>query len=176
MISLLFQGKLQKHQAFEAEISAHSNAIVELQENGESMISESHYASDLIRVSYVLYSHFVFVLLFFRQELCVLTTCSTVNFPSDYCKIALILCVTVIFFFFKLNTKIANIQQERLDSLIKLWELLLSKSAEKGRMLLFTQKRVHFLRETEEVMSWILEKVRACLLIVKKIDSAIPIK
>ena len=55
------------------------------------------------------------------------------------------------------------IQQERLDSLIKLWELLLSKSAEKGRMLLFTQKRVHFLRETEEVMSWILEKVRSCL-------------
>lgn len=49
--------------------------------------------------------------------------------------------------------------QERLDSLIKLWELLLSKSAEKGRMLLFTQKRVHFLHETEEVMSWILEKV-----------------
>lgn len=90
------QGKLQKHQAFEAEISAHSNAIVELQENGEGMISESHYASELIR--------------------------------------------------------------ERLDSLIKLWELLLSKSAEKGRMLLFTQKRVHFLHETEEVMSWILEK------------------
>ena len=40
---LLFQGKLQKHQAFEAEISAHSNAIVELQENGEGMINESHY-------------------------------------------------------------------------------------------------------------------------------------
>ena len=54
-------------------------------------------------------------------------------------------------------------QQERLDSLIKLWELLLSKSAEKGRMLLFTQKRVHFLHETEEVMSWILEKVGSCL-------------
>ena len=49
-------------------------------------------------------------------------------------------------------------QQERLDSLKKLWELLLSKSAEKGRMLLFTQKRVHFLHETEEVMSWIVEK------------------
>lgn len=48
---LLFQGKLQKHQAFEAEISAHSNAIVELQENGEGMINESHYASELIRVS-----------------------------------------------------------------------------------------------------------------------------
>lgn len=47
----LFQGKLQKHQAFEAEISAHSNAIVELQENGEGMINESHYASELIRVS-----------------------------------------------------------------------------------------------------------------------------
>ena len=31
-------------------------------------------------------------------------------------------------------------------------------------MLLFAQKRVHFLNETEEVMSWILEKVRqSCL-------------
>ena len=49
--------------------------------------------------------------------------------------------------------------QERLDSLMRLWELLLSKSAEKGRMLLFTQKRVHFLREADEVMSWIMEKV-----------------
>ena len=52
VITTLSQGKLQKHQAFEAEISAHSNAIVELQENGEGMISESHYASELIRVSY----------------------------------------------------------------------------------------------------------------------------
>ena len=30
-------------------------------------------------------------------------------------------------------------------------------------MLLFAQKRVHFLNETEEVMSWILEKVRQSL-------------
>ena len=64
VICLLFQGKLQKHQAFEAEISAHSNAIVELQENGEGMISESHYASDLIRVRLVILSLFhVFKLL-----------------------------------------------------------------------------------------------------------------
>ena len=58
------QGKLQKHQAFEAEISAHSNAIVELQESGEGMINESHYASDLIRVRLVNLSLFhVFKLL-----------------------------------------------------------------------------------------------------------------
>lgn len=31
-------------------------------------------------------------------------------------------------------------------------------------MLLFAQKRVHFLNETEEVMSWILEKVRQSFL------------
>lgn len=48
----LLQGKLQKHQAFEAEISAHSLSMVELQETGEGMINESHYASDLIRVKY----------------------------------------------------------------------------------------------------------------------------
>lgn len=70
VISLLFQGKLQKHQAFEAEISAHSNAIVELQENGESMISESHYASDLIRVSYV-YTHILFLFCYSLDRNCV---------------------------------------------------------------------------------------------------------
>ena len=70
MISLLFQGKLQKHQAFEAEISAHSNAIVELQENGESMISESHYASDLIRVSYV-YTPILFLFCYSLDRNCV---------------------------------------------------------------------------------------------------------
>ncbi|XP_048586984.1 spectrin alpha chain, non-erythrocytic 1 isoform X2 [Nematostella vectensis] len=90
------QDKLQKHQAFEAEISAHSYAITELTDTGEEMINESHYASEDIR--------------------------------------------------------------ERLDELIRLWELLLSKSAEKGRMLLFAQKRVHYLREVDEVMSWISEK------------------
>jgi len=56
VICSLFKGKLQKHQAFEAEISAHSNAIVELQENGEGMINECHYASSLIRVSLVILS------------------------------------------------------------------------------------------------------------------------
>lgn len=49
-IVLFRQDKLQKHQAFEAEISAHSYAITELQGTGEEMISESHYASELIRV------------------------------------------------------------------------------------------------------------------------------
>ena len=49
--------------------------------------------------------------------------------------------------------------QERLDNLMRLWELLLMQSAEKGRMLLFTQKRVHFIRECSEVLMWIADRV-----------------
>lgn len=45
------QAKIQKHQAFEAEVLAHSNAIVELDQNGFEMISQNHYASEVIKVS-----------------------------------------------------------------------------------------------------------------------------
>lgn len=44
------QGKLQKHQAFEAEVQANSGAIVKLDETGNLMISEGHFASETIRV------------------------------------------------------------------------------------------------------------------------------
>lgn len=46
-----FQGKLQKHQAFEAEVQANSGAIIKLDETGNQMINESHFASETIRVS-----------------------------------------------------------------------------------------------------------------------------
>ncbi|KAI6075964.1 Spectrin alpha chain, non-erythrocytic 1 isoform X5 [Aix galericulata] len=42
-------GKLQKHQAFEAEVQANSGAIVKLDETGNQMINESHFASETIR-------------------------------------------------------------------------------------------------------------------------------
>lgn len=44
------QVKIQKHQAFEAEIQAHANIIDEIQKNGTSMINERHFASTEIRV------------------------------------------------------------------------------------------------------------------------------
>ncbi|XP_063792528.1 spectrin alpha chain, non-erythrocytic 1 isoform X5 [Pseudophryne corroboree] len=47
------QGKLQKHQAFEAEVQANSGAIVKLDETGNLMISESHFSSETIRVRLV---------------------------------------------------------------------------------------------------------------------------
>ncbi|KAM9327207.1 spectrin alpha chain, non-erythrocytic 1 isoform 3-T3 [Gastrophryne carolinensis] len=47
------QGKLQKHQAFEAEVQANSGAIVKLDETGNQMISESHFASETIRTRLV---------------------------------------------------------------------------------------------------------------------------
>ncbi|XP_033642963.1 spectrin alpha chain, non-erythrocytic 1-like isoform X1 [Asterias rubens] len=42
------KGKLQKHQAFEAEVIAHSNAIEQLDDCGNAMIQETHFASDVI--------------------------------------------------------------------------------------------------------------------------------
>eukprot|EP00118_Oscarella_pearsei_P025242 m.307813 g.307813 ORF g.307813 m.307813 type:complete len:2422 (+) comp42859_c0_seq1:216-7481(+) len=90
------QGKLQKHQAFEAEIAAHSNAIASLNKSGQEMIEAEHFASASIR--------------------------------------------------------------ERLEALAELWQLLLSRSEEKGKKLVWAHKRVEFMREVEEVTSWISDK------------------
>lgn len=49
-IFLCLQVKLQKHQAFEAEISAHTNTIITIRTTGEQMITEEHYESVTIRV------------------------------------------------------------------------------------------------------------------------------
>ncbi|CDW52174.1 Spectrin alpha chain [Trichuris trichiura] len=43
------QAKIQKHQAFEAEVQAHSNAILQLDKTGNDMIVHGHYASDTIK-------------------------------------------------------------------------------------------------------------------------------
>lgn len=91
------QGKLQKHQAFEAEVQANSGAIVKLDETGNLMISEGHFASETIRT--------------------------------------------------------------RLLELHRQWELLLEKMREKGVKLLQAQKLVQYLRECEDVMDWINDKV-----------------
>lgn len=49
IIQLSFQGKVKKHQAFEAEMIANEEAINAISDNGESMITVGHYASELIR-------------------------------------------------------------------------------------------------------------------------------
>ncbi|XP_069695870.1 spectrin alpha chain isoform X5 [Periplaneta americana] len=90
------QAKIQKHQAFEAEVAAHSNAIVVLDNTGMEMINQCHFASDTIR--------------------------------------------------------------RRLDELHRLWELLLSKLAEKGMKLQQALVLVQFLRQCDEVMFWINDK------------------
>ncbi|XP_046986663.1 spectrin alpha chain isoform X3 [Schistocerca americana] len=90
------QAKIQKHQAFEAEVAAHSNAIVSLDNTGMEMINQGHFASDIIR--------------------------------------------------------------RRLDELHRLWELLLSKLAEKGMKLQQALVLVQFLRQCDEVMFWINDK------------------
>ncbi|XP_071948314.1 spectrin alpha chain, non-erythrocytic 1-like isoform X2 [Antedon mediterranea] len=90
------QGKLQKHQAFEAEVIGHKNNIDELDVQGNVMIQHSHFATEII--------------------------------------------------------------QARLEEIHRLWDLLLLKLSEKGVKLLQAQKLVHFLRECEEVMSWIGDK------------------
>uniref|UniRef100_A0A3B4VBC9 Spectrin alpha chain, non-erythrocytic 1 n=1 Tax=Seriola dumerili TaxID=41447 RepID=A0A3B4VBC9_SERDU len=43
------QGKLQKHQAFEAEVQANAGAIIKLDETGNHMMSEGHFSSETIR-------------------------------------------------------------------------------------------------------------------------------
>ncbi|KAJ8734488.1 hypothetical protein PYW08_013738 [Mythimna loreyi] len=90
------QAKIQKHQAFEAEVAAHSNAIVVLDNTGSEMISAGHFASETIR--------------------------------------------------------------RRLDELHRLWELLLSRLAEKGMKLQQALVLVQFLRHCDEVMFWIHDK------------------
>ena len=50
-LTYLLQAKIQKHQAFEAEVAAHANAIKVLDETGNEMIAEEHFASEIIRVS-----------------------------------------------------------------------------------------------------------------------------
>ncbi|CAG7730992.1 unnamed protein product, partial [Allacma fusca] len=87
------QAKIQKHQAFEAEVSAHSNAIVSLDNTGQEMIQQGHYASETIR--------------------------------------------------------------KRLEELHRLWELLLSRLAEKGLKLQQALVLVQFLRSCDEVLLWI---------------------
>ncbi|XP_040260713.1 spectrin alpha chain, non-erythrocytic 1 isoform X6 [Bufo bufo] len=47
------QGKLQKHQAFDAEVQANAGAIVKLDNTGNQMITESHFASENIRIRLV---------------------------------------------------------------------------------------------------------------------------
>ncbi|KAK7505097.1 hypothetical protein BaRGS_00003667 [Batillaria attramentaria] len=43
------QAKIQKHQAFEAEVAAHANAIQALDSTGNEMISQEHFASEIIQ-------------------------------------------------------------------------------------------------------------------------------
>lgn len=43
------QAKIQKHEAFEAEVHAHSNAIAQLDKTGTDMIQHQHFASDIIK-------------------------------------------------------------------------------------------------------------------------------
>ncbi|CAI5455840.1 unnamed protein product [Caenorhabditis angaria] len=43
------QAKIQKHEAFEAEVQAHAKTIANLDKTGNSMIQHNHFASDIIK-------------------------------------------------------------------------------------------------------------------------------
>ncbi|XP_054158910.1 spectrin alpha chain-like isoform X2 [Oppia nitens] len=90
------QAKIQKHQAFEAEVAAHSNAIVQLDKSGHEMIVQNHFAAEVIKL--------------------------------------------------------------RLEELHRLWDLLLSKLADKGLKLQQALVLVQFLRLYDEVKFWITDK------------------
>lgn len=50
-------------------------------------------------------------------------------------------------------------KQSRLEELHRLWDLLLQKTKEKGLRLLQAQKLVQYLRECEDALDWISDKV-----------------
>ena len=50
--------------------------------------------------------------------------------------------------------------QTRLEELHRLWDLLLLRTKEKGMRLLQAQKLVQYLRECEDALDWISDKVR----------------
>lgn len=52
------------------------------------------------------------------------------------------------------------LEQTRLEELHRLWDLLLQKTKEKGMRLLQAQKLVQYLRECEDALDWISDKVR----------------
>ena len=43
--------KIQQHATFEAEVLAHAHMMETLEESGNAMIDEQHYATDFVRVS-----------------------------------------------------------------------------------------------------------------------------
>lgn len=45
--------KIQKHQAFEAEVTAHAEVLETLDKNGQDMINSQHFANETIKVSLV---------------------------------------------------------------------------------------------------------------------------
>lgn len=50
MFNAFHQAKLQKHQAFEAEVHAHSKYIEQLDEDGGVMINANHFQADIVEV------------------------------------------------------------------------------------------------------------------------------
>ncbi len=46
------QVKIQKHEAFEEEVTAHHNAVVRLDEEGAAKIYRGHFASAAIQVNF----------------------------------------------------------------------------------------------------------------------------
>jgi spectrin alpha len=91
------QAKIQKHEAFEAEVAAHYNAITNLDDSGNKLIKDGHYASQTI--------------------------------------------------------------QERLDEIHRLWEELKSRLQAKSLRLQQTLRLVKFVRDCDEFIFWINDKV-----------------
>jgi hypothetical protein len=62
------QVKIQKHEAFEEEVTAHHNAVVRLDEEGAGKISREHFASVAIQVRFFL-SLIMIIVFSFRNVL-----------------------------------------------------------------------------------------------------------
>lgn len=60
------QSKKQKYQALELEVTAHAKTLNALDTSGEEMISQAHYAAEIIRV---LFLYFSLIFISFRKYL-----------------------------------------------------------------------------------------------------------
>lgn len=70
------------------------------------------------------------------------------------------------------------LRQTRLEELHRLWDLLLQKTKEKGLRLLQAQKLVQYLRECEDALDWISDKVTikvpaVCLFVLLKFSKTL---
>ncbi|VDN25883.1 unnamed protein product [Gongylonema pulchrum] len=154
------QAKIQKHEAFEAEVHAHSNAIAQLDKTGNDMIQHQHFASDIIKKR-LNELHSLWDQLFFKLKdkgIKLQQALKLLQFIRQ--------CDEVLYW---IRDKEAFVTAEdfgqdlehvekRLNELHSLWDQLFFKLKDKGIKLQQALKLLQFIRQCDEVLYWIRDK------------------